>query len=151
MLLQFFQICSYIHFVSLRRHHIHMILQNNEAAGWFDQFQDDRYLLSILTRQIDDLHNPGQATDWAGQFSAQEVEAGSGSDCASVEVECCPRRSTSNALHERESHVLRRLPMPLPLVDEPIVDLLWVEASHRCEPHLIFFLSAAQHQARQQL
>jgi len=41
--------------------------------------------------------------------------------------------------------------MPLPLVDEPIVDLLWVEASHRCEPHLIFFLSAAQHQARQQL
>jgi hypothetical protein len=37
--------------------------------------------------------------------------------------------------------------MPLPLVDEPIVDLLWVEASHRCEPHLIFFLPAAQHQA----
>jgi len=50
-----------------------MILQNNEAAGWFDQFQDDRYLLSILTRQIDDLHKPGQATDLAGQFCAQEV------------------------------------------------------------------------------
>jgi hypothetical protein len=36
--------------------------------------------------------------------------------------------------------------MPLPLIDEPIVDLLWVETGHRCKPHLIFLLSEEQHQ-----
>ena len=63
-------------------------------------------------------------------------------DRARVEVECRAGRgspSSGDALHEREPHVLRRLPMPLPLVDEPVVDLLRVQARHRGEPHLVLF------------
>jgi hypothetical protein len=64
-------------------------------------------------------------------------------DRARVEVERRPRggSASGDTLHEREPHVLRRLPVPLPLIDEPVVDLLWIEAGHRSEPHLILFLS----------
>ena len=34
----------------------------------------------------------------------------------------------------------RRLPVPLPLVDEPVVDLLRIQAGHCHQPHLILFL-----------
>ena len=68
------------------------------------------------------------------------------SDRAGVEVEHRPRGGPATAasgdtLHEREPHVLGRLPVPLPLVDEPVVDLLRVEPGQRGEPHLILFLS----------
>ena len=66
-------------------------------------------------------------------------------DRACVEVERCPGggSTSSDALHERGPHVLRRLPVPLPLVDEPIVDLLRVQPSHRSQPYLILFLQNA--------
>jgi hypothetical protein len=63
-------------------------------------------------------------------------------DGARVEVERCPGRgpAAGDALHEREPHVLGRLPVPLPLVDEPVVDLLRVQPSRRRQPHLVLLL-----------
>ena len=61
-----------------------------------------------------------------------------------AEAECRvvrgPPSSSGNAFHERESHVLRRLPMPLPLVDEPVVDLPRVEPRRLRQRQLLRFL-----------
>lgn len=98
MLLQVSPICSYyIHFVSLRRHHIHIILQNNEAVDWFVTFQADRYLLSILTLQIDHLHMLGHATDWVGQFSAKRSGGW-------FRVRLCQCRSTVSSQKIHQQH-----------------------------------------------
>lgn len=42
--------------------------------------------------------------------------------------------------HHSQMHVLRRLPVPLPLVYEPVVDLLLIQPRRLRQRHLIHFL-----------
>jgi len=43
-------------------------------------------------------------------------------------------------VHHQVVHFLRWFPVPLPLVDEPIVDLLQVQPSRLCKRHLLSLL-----------
>ena len=45
-------------------------------------------------------------------------------------------------VHDRELHLLRRLPVPLPLVDEPVVDLLLLQPRRLGQRNLLHLLRA---------
>lgn len=70
---------------------------------------------------------------------------------ASIKIQRGTARPATHSLHEGEAHVFRRLPVPLPLVYEPVVDLLLVEACRFSKLRLFLFLQQDKYSLGTQL